>query len=583
MEISGKVKEQGTVIMALLALALIGLTVVFSTWQTMQNQQSAEEQHLQATSQAIFLALDNAMKRGPSIARTTYNDRRTQELFKALEKEGDVLFAGIVDHRGGYELFSALAQDAPITLPKEVLEGLFATGEWLGRLTVEGHPSYLLAREISPVDRASLRASESPPIPLFLLVSLETDKYLARYQEFRQTAMFQAGYTLGAAVLCWILALSYLTRREKANRAERLEYFQATLLDSIPEGLLSLDSGYNIRSANPAAITMLRPAPADGVAPESTFSLVGKKVTSLPSPLVESIMSEDTNQPQCSPPIWKQIYYDGAYLELLTLPLEKGTDASFLVIIRDRTQLQTLEQNLAEAEKMATIGTLAAGVAHEVRNPLSSLRGFAQYFLKKLQGKSPEEEYARTMVTEADRLNRVISDLLFLGRPKRIQPENIDMETAVVDLCGLLRFDLEKRGIVIGSNLQAKVVHADRDALSQSLLNLVLNSLDAVSEEGGTVNVASGFDKKNTWVEVQDNGCGMTPDQVSQAFNPFFTAKARGTGLGLALVHRTMMDHGGTVSIVSEPDKGCTVRLCFPLQRDVTEGVIKNITTPEQQ
>ena len=576
MEISGKVKEQGTVIMALLALALVGLTVVLSTWQTMKNQQMAEEQHLQSTSQTIFLALDNALKRGPAIARTSYNDRRTQELFNSLEKEGDVLFAGIVDHRGGYGLFSALAQDTPITLPKEVLEGLFATGEWRGRLTVEGHPTYLLAREISPVDRASLRASESPPIPLFLLVSLETDKYLVRYREFRQTAVLQAGYTLIAAVICWILALSYLTRREKANRAERLEYFQATLLDSIPEGLLTLDRGYTIRSANPAAVTILRPAAADGVEPESAFSLVGKHVTSLPAPLVESITAEGAVLPQSGLSEWKQIYYDGTYLELLTLPLEKGADASFLVIIRDRTQLQTLEQNLAEAEKLATIGTLAAGVAHEVRNPLSSLRGFAQYFLKKLQGKSPEEEYARTMVTEADRLNRVISDLLFLGRPKRIQPESIELEGAVMDLCGLLRFDLEKKGVAIQTTFQAKTVFADRDAFSQSLLNLVLNSLDAVPETGGAVSVSSGFDKKNTWIDVQDNGCGMLPEQLSQAFNPFFTAKARGTGLGLALVHRTMMDHGGAVSIVSEPGNGCVVRLSFPMQLGMAEGAIED-------
>ena len=172
--------------------------------------------------------------------------------------------------------------------------------------------------------------------------------------------------------------------------------------------------------------------------------------------------------------------YDRAHLEVLALPLSNDKENACMLIIRDRTLLRNLEKNLANAEKLAAVGTLAAGVAHEVRNPLSSLRGFAQYFVKKLAGRVPEEEYAKTMVREADRLNRVITDLLFLSRPKEIVPQHVPLLPLLEEISGLLRFDLEQRNLVIDTRMNAAHIFADEDALKQALLNLFLNSLDAL-------------------------------------------------------------------------------------------------------
>jgi signal transduction histidine kinase len=214
------------------------------------------------------------------------------------------------------------------------------------------------------------------------------------------------------------------------------------------------------------------------------------------------------------------------------------------------------------------------------------------------------------MVREADRLNRVITDLLFLSRSKSIAPQQVDLASLLQEITALLRFDLEQKNTSIESTLEAPRIFADEEALKQALLNLLLNSLDAleakkekhtpsspllpaVQQHGGSelnegsagaahcpaspllpsslaadraaaLRIVSGFAPDGVWIEVRDSGCGMTQEQQAQALEPFFTTKKRGTGLGLALVQRTMLDHAGSTIICSEPDNGCTVRLFFP-------------------
>jgi len=125
------------------------------------------------------------------------------------------------------------------------------------------------------------------------------------------------------------------------------------------------------------------------------------------------------------------------------------------VLVRDRTAVADLERDLAEARKLAAVGRLAAGMAHEIRNPLSALRGFAQYFQGRLAGRQPEEEYARTMVREADRLDRVIGDMLFLSRPRTPERREVDLAALAGDLEGLLALDLSRAKARLDTELAA--------------------------------------------------------------------------------------------------------------------------------
>lgn len=582
MEIADYSKERSRLITVVLTLVVIGLSLLASTWQTMSHQKDAEEQHLFLSTRAVLLAVESSLRRGPLRAGDDRLTSRTEEFFQALEQDGDILFVGLIDPAGGRLLTSSVRGGNSIELPTAMLATLFQNGEWHGRLVVSKRSAYVYGKKLSPARAGGSSLfgeredvpEEEEALPVFLLVGIDMEKHLGAYRGLRKNVLFQAAYILAAAIFTWTLGLSLLARREQARKAAALERFQVKLLDNLPDGLITLDSTRTIRSANPAALAILGYAPG---------RLVGRSVTALPDAIGKALTQsakasiashQESDDDEVS--AWQRVTVNNKHLEVLVLPLADDEDTAWLLIVRDRTRMLRLEKSLADAEKLAAIGSLAAGVAHEVRNPLSSLRGFAQYFVKKLQGSQPEEEYAKTMVREADRLNRVITDLLFLARPKPIEPKPIPLKALITEIQSLLRFDLEQKGLSLATKLGAVRVYADEDSLKQALLNLMLNSLDALSmdcmeklPQGAEppLEIASGNTPDGTWIEVRDRGCGMTEEQRDQAFEAFFTAKTHGTGLGLALVQRTMLDHDGRASITSAPGKGTTVRLFFPSQR----------------
>lgn len=594
MDIADKNTERSTLIIAVMALVTIGLSLIVSTGQTLNRQEEAGTQYLILTARSVLQAVETSLRRelfmradGPGLFSSG-----TAELFRELEQSGDVLFVGIIDRQGGRVLTSRPTQEAGRTLvfPPDALQDLAQKGEWHGRATFGKLSAYVYGKRILPRSQtlahdqtrgdAGQRAAggdgarphvsgpfgqedfvpDAPDrLPTFLVVGLDMGKHLAVYRSFRQNALFQAAYILAAAVFIWTLTMSFLKRREQAGRAAMLERFQARLVDNLPDGLLTISLDNVVRAANPAAHDILKAR--DG-------SLAGTDVADLPPEIAGCIVGPDSE----ATPGWTNRTVDGAHLEILTLPI-RDSDAEHdrLVIIRDRTQIRELEKSLSDAEKLAAVGTLAAGVAHEIRNPLSALRGFAQYFAKKLAGRQPDENYAHTMVREADRLNRVITDLLYLARPRAIEPRAVSLGQLAAELENLVRFDVGKLGVRMRTSLGPDLVMADEDALKQALLNLVLNSLDALAQclmaggEGGhEIHISSMASDGGVWVFVRDTGPGMNREQREQAFEPFYTTKKKGTGLGLALVHKTMRDHGGRAQIDSEVGRGVTVALFFP-------------------
>ncbi|GAB6126088.1 two-component system sensor histidine kinase NtrB [Humidesulfovibrio idahonensis] len=413
----------------------------------------------------------------------------------------------------------------------------------------------------------------SPELPsMFLMTGLNPQRHLDSFQAYRRAAMLQAGYVFGAASLLWVLAFAYLRRREQALKAGRLERFQSKLLDNMPDGLVTLAADGSILSANGSAarLLMTEDAPtAPEAAKQGVGDLLGRNWSEFP------FAELSTNAEQSKPYQWRQFEHAGRVLEILCLPLQadassEGAGGERLVLLRDRTRLKNLEEDLAEAKRLAAIGSLAAGVAHEIRNPLSSLRGFAQLFATKLKGQEPLASYASTMVQEADRLNRVVTDLLFLARPRDLAPTEVDLPRLIESLRGLLRFDLEHKGVTPAVDLASETVFADEDALRQALLNLLVNALDALPETGGQLTIAATRAEGNgdapggVWISVSDNGCGMDETVRAKAFEPFFTDKRQGTGLGLAIVQGIMRGHRGRAVIDSCPGSGASVRLFFP-------------------
>jgi len=587
--------------------------------------------------EANLMRVMHTLRRSPDAATKFFPS--IHELFKEMTASGEVVFIGIFDE-DGHLVASSSETEAPhdLILPEEIIAALEVDGRWSGPLVYRDKPaifSAVRARSslamlcegarlgfpcppekmfrLGSKDRfgkdgpppgppPGLDMSDetgvprprgvdrSPDVPsMFLLAGLNPQRHLDQFQAYRRAALLQAGYVFGAASLLWVLAFAYLRRRDQALKAARLERFQSKLLDNMPDGLVTLGADGSILSANGSAAQLLLAETPDAMkntAAKHAASLLGRSWSEFPFADMAGGLEaaiQDGHKPDAATPYqWRQYNHAGRVLEILSLPLQadassEGAGGERMVLLRDRTRIKTLEEDLAEAKRLAAIGSLAAGVAHEIRNPLSSLRGFAQLFATKLKGQEPLASYATTMVQEADRLNRVVTDLLFLARPRDLAPAEVDLVRLTESLRGLLRFDLEHKTVTPGLDLQARTVYADEDALKQCLLNLLVNALDALPETGGVLTVASRRSDGSeggvpgVWISVADNGRGMDENVRSKAFEPFFTDKRQGTGLGLAIVQGIMRGHRGRALIDSTPGQGTTLRLFFP-DHDGREG-----------
>lgn len=218
-------------------------------------------------------------------------------------------------------------------------------------------------------------------------------------------------------------------------------------------------------------------------------------------------------------------------------------------------------------EKLVAIGHLAAGVAHEIRNPLSSIKGLAKYFAERAPAGGEAHELAQVMAKEADRLNRVVSELLELVKPAHLSLQSVDLNAVIDHSLQLVSQDAQSRAIELQfvSDPALPPVQADPDRLTQVLLNLYLNAIHAIDRQG-TIRVeasTSGADRVK--ITVADSGKGIAAEQLAAIFTPYFTTKADGTGLGLAVVQNIIEQHGGTIQADSLPGKGATFTLWLPV------------------
>ena len=549
MDVSAPRTPKSLLVLAALALVLLGAALSAVTWRNLVEQRQLIDQHVLFAARTILRGVEaNLMGVMPMLGRMQPEEakERLEGVFRETAESGDLVYLGVYDSEGRLLLSSAPKEaQAMLSAPLDqmALSDLALTGEWFGTLPLGGTTILGYAARMRPgMARFCPGMPGGPPgklPPVYFLVGMSLNEHYAQYKNFRNTALMQTGFVLGTAALLWVLLLAYLRRREQGRKLVRLESFHSKLLDSLPEGLLTVDATGVVSAVNPAAKNILGP------------DLVGRSFTELP--LGQSL---EDHPGSCS---WQQIDQGGRYLEMLAAPLDSET----MVLVRDRTQLRSLERDLEESRQLAAVGRLAAGVAHEIRNPLSALRGFAQFFASKLKGKDPEESYAQTMVQEADRLGRVVTDLLYLARPRPVEPQEVSLPELAEELTRLLRFDLERGKAAFSLNLAAGHVLADADGLKQALINMILNSLAALPEGGGTITLCSSAREGEVLVSVADDGRGMSEEERGRALEPFFTTRKEGSGLGLSIVHKIMRDHRGALEIESSPGKGTVVTMHF--------------------
>ena len=262
---------------------------------------------------------------------------------------------------------------------------------------------------------------------------------------------------------------------------------------------------------------------------------------------------------------------DGRVIPLdVTLSSLKGEDGAVwgtIILCRDLTEVQTLKREVETSRRLASLGRLAAGVAHEIRNPLSSIKGFATYFKERYRDNPDDQKTSETMIQEVDRLNRVITQLLEFARPPVIQKKRASLQNLIQHSLKMIERQASAKQIQVLSQLPSKTkeVELDPDGINQVLLNLYLNALEAMGQ-GGTLSVSLSADEGTHWVKiiVSDTGAGIRREDLEHIFDPYFTTKQTGTGLGLAIVHKIIEAHGGEVRADSEIGRGTTVSLLLP-------------------
>ncbi|NLX18405.1 MAG: hypothetical protein GXY53_03865, partial [Desulfobulbus sp.] len=238
-----------------------------------------------------------------------------------------------------------------------------------------------------------------------------------------------------------------------------------------------------------------------------------------------------------------------------------------VLLISDVTEIRSLEQRMRESERLAAIGRMAGGVAHEVRNPLSSIKGLALLLKNKFPVGSKEQSTANLLIQETERMNRTITEMLSFTRPSALKLTPVDLAELLEKSVDLIRAEATDNRIDIELDVESELtpILADADRLQQVVMNVLLNALQAM-ENGGVLSVklANTLDHSGIELRISDTGGGVPADSLPQVFYPYFTTKPNGTGIGLAISQKIIADHEGTIDLESDPGKGTTVTIYLP-------------------
>ena len=363
--------------------------------------------------------------------------------------------------------------------------------------------------------------------------------------------------------------------RESRRHADQLAHLHdktQKILDHIPTGVLALTAEGRISAVN-QALRARMPASAVGAPLAAAFPQAPEQVVSRLTGLVEAASQEVRVRSLLGEPL--ALFGEEGQYNIHAVPLEaREPEVRTLLVVEDLSDVRALESQLLRAEKFATVGVLAAGIAHEIGTPLGVIRGRAEYVQGKLGSSHPQAAGVGVIIEQIDRVSRTIRQLLDFSRlqPAAVRP--LALEPLLRDVCELLRLEAERRGVRIGLELPGKLpaIAADPDQLQQVLVNLVLNACDACGTGGSVRLTAEAPDGSSSgaWgfvtLTVRDDGCGIPQESLNQVFDPFFTTKKRGqgTGLGLTVVAQVVRNHGGRVELESEPGRGTCVTLLWP-------------------
>ncbi len=347
------------------------------------------------------------------------------------------------------------------------------------------------------------------------------------------------------------------------------------IFNSFGEGLMILNEENQIVGINPTAEQLIATSAEQllGYTLEQAFPENAKTVSILQKSF------EEGGGTSLREVAWVNRKRESLTVDLLSTPLinDDGLWMGWIVAIRDLTPLKKLQEEVRRADRLATMGTLASGLAHEIKNPLGGIRGAAQ-LLQRENLSEESQEYLQIIVKESDRVNRLITELLTLAKPTALKTEEVNLNEILDATIALevARYSDGSKKVKFIREYDPSLppVKADPSQLKQVMMNMMKNAAEALPEEGGDVRIRTRID--NTFklrdqageklsrmvvAEIADNGAGISKENLEKIFTPFFTTKDEGHGLGLAMSQRIINEHGGFLRIESQVGKGTVVQI----------------------
>ncbi len=240
----------------------------------------------------------------------------------------------------------------------------------------------------------------------------------------------------------------------------------------------------------------------------------------------------------------------------------------------DVTEVKQMQEQLRRTERLAELGTLASGMAHEIGTPMNVIQGRAEYLLQRTT-EEPIKKGLATIIAQVERITKIMNQLLTFARRRPIERKPMDLKKTIADCLDIVQERLKQHRVEVETSYAEPLplVHADPDQMSQVLLNLVLNAIQAMPE-GGRLSLALEPEGPGMKLSVADTGSGMPAETLNKIFDPFFTTKdvGAGTGLGLTVVHGIVEDHGGAIHVYSVPGRGTTFTIHLPIHRESSQG-----------
>jgi two-component system sensor histidine kinase PilS (NtrC family) len=371
-----------------------------------------------------------------------------------------------------------------------------------------------------------------------------------------------------AARLAERQTLSEVQMREATHALASLRALHERIVESIRSGVITTDLQRRVYTVNRAAEEMTG-YDASALRGQDVSILLGDIGSRVEQSLAAAAVG------QVSPRYESECLTPEGFLVKLGYnisPLfsESGETTGLVITCQDLTDIRAMEETSRRQERLSAVGRVAAGIAHEIRNPLAAMRGSIQVLRSELPADAPQRELMDIVLSESDRLNRIITDFLTYARPRKFSLAETDLREPLRDTFALLRHSPE---LLDGHRLEEElpdeplVALADVEGVRQVFWNLARNALKAMPS-GGTLRAEMAHTAGGSVrITFADTGRGMTPAQVERLFEPFSSSTTGGTGLGLSIVYQIIRDHGGTINVRSREGHGTTITIELPAKR----------------